>query len=108
MNRSIVYLSGAIPKPGPTRAAIEADPNLGFMITPNMGNKAGAWRYWGSDTGCFSTKGVRAFRREAYLGWLEKQDRSTCLFATAPDVVGDYAATLELAAPVLPEIRARG
>jgi len=109
MNKEIIYLSGALPKVGSTaRAIIEASPKLGYMVTPNMGNKAGQPQHWGADTGCFSLKGVRAFNEAKYLSWLESRDSSDNLFATAPDVVGDYAATLELAAPVLPKIRARG
>lgn len=45
-----------------------------------------------------------------WLGWLEKNkaDAGTCRLATAPDVVGDAAATLERSKPFLPLIRAVG
>jgi len=100
--RRPLYLSGAI------RHELVGLERLGFMRTPNMGNKSSLGMPWGADNGCFSSKGVRAFNLESYLGWLRAQDATTCLFATAPDRVGDAATTLELSAPVLPMLRALG
>jgi hypothetical protein len=64
--------------------------------------------WWAADNGCFSA-GER-FDLWKYLEWLERMSSalSTCLFATAPDVVGDAAGTLERSAPVLPMIREIG
>jgi hypothetical protein len=61
---------------------------------------------WCADNECF-TRGDE-FDLDRYLEWLDRQDRSTCLFATAPDVLCDAAATLARSAPVLPVIRAMG
>jgi len=108
MNKKIIYLSGAIPKEGRNRQAIEGDPKLGFLITPNMGNKAPRPQHWGADSGLFSTKGAREFNQAKYLTWLSTRDRSNCLFAPAPDVYADWDATLKASRPVLPEIRRRG
>ena len=61
---------------------------------------------WGIDNGCF-TQGER-FNLDGYLRWLDKLPRSGCLFATAPDVVGDAEATLARSRNVLPVIRDLG
>jgi hypothetical protein len=100
----LIYLSGAIrPK------LLGLRPDLGVIVTPMMGNKvdlsAGPW---GGDTGCFAKP--EAFSLSGYLDWLaaRAQFLATCLFATAPDVVGDAKATWAKSAPVLPQIRAAG
>jgi hypothetical protein len=63
---------------------------------------------WGADNGCFA-KGDK-FRLDTYLVFLDRYaaHAKTCLFATAPDVMGDAAATWERSAPVLPMLRERG
>lgn len=50
-------------------------------------------RQWGVDNGCFTGK----YLHERYVDYLEKHLpwRSTCLFATVPDVVGDAKETRE-------------
>lgn len=85
---------------------------MGWMMTPGM------WRDWfpgdiltdpwAADTGCY-TQGER-FSLTRYLDWLEACEpyQSTCLFATAPDVVGDAEATWTRSAPVLPVLRDMG
>jgi hypothetical protein len=97
-----MYLSGAV------RTELRGMKHMGFMRTPMMGNRVERGPAWGADTGCFSKKGVRAFKEEKYLAWLSRQDAATCLFATAPDRVGDSAETIKLSLPVLPKIRALG
>lgn len=72
-----------------------------------QGNRINGIWAWIADNGCFG----KGYPGDAeYLTWLDRMapysDR--CWFATAPDVVGDAAATLERSAPFLPEIRARG
>lgn len=79
------------------------------MLTPQMGNSpdlSGTW--WGADNGCFAAP--HKFRLDQYLAWLVERQPYTasCLFATAPDVVGDAKATLERSRYVLPVIRALG
>jgi hypothetical protein len=83
------------------------DQRLGFIDTPAQGNKRPAGLVWCADNGCFG-KGYPG--DEKWLAWLEKNagDASMCLFATAPDVVGDAAATLERSLPFLPKIRGLG
>jgi len=101
MNRDIIYLSGAI------RAELTGDPRFGFLATPNMGNRAPDWT-WGADTGCFSAGGAQQFHMSDYLRWLDSRPRESCLFATAPDVLGDPVATLERSIPAFPEIARLG
>lgn len=59
---------------------------------------------WCADNGCFSTR----FDEAKWWAWLSAQDPRGCLFAVAPDVVADAAATLERSRPWLPRIRALG
>lgn len=101
MNSEIIYLSGAI------RAELEGDPRFGYLMTPNMGNKAPVGT-WGADTGCFSKAGVQSFNFDAYLRWLRARPAGSCVFATAPDVVGDAAATITRSLPALPAIARAG
>lgn len=80
---------------------------LGFIDTPNQGNPRPPGVAWCADNGCFS-KGYPG--DEQWFAWLERHahDASTCLFAVAPDVVGDAEATLARSLPWLPKIRALG
>jgi hypothetical protein len=97
------YLSGAIYAP-----LADYPDDFGFMRTPNMGNKNVPALPWAADNGCFSLKGERAFALDSYLAWLRDQDVTSCLFATAPDKVGDAAETIRRAAPAMPLIRELG
>jgi hypothetical protein len=80
---------------------------IGMMCTPAEGRLPLPGVVWGGDNGCFS-KGYPGDAR--WLRWLgrlaEHADR--CLWASAPDVVGDAAATLDRSRPHLPAIRALG
>lgn len=78
---------------------------LGFIDTPAQGNKRPHGVVWVADNGCFG-KGYPG--DEAWLSWLAAMNPEGCMFATAPDVVGDAAATLERSVPFLPKIRALG
>lgn len=85
---------------------------LGLIDQPNQNkvtqvvaaHEAGA--AWCADNGCFSD------RWDEGKWWAFLTDNAhradSCLFAVAPDVVGDAAATLEKSAPWLPQIRALG
>lgn len=77
-------------------------------MTPMMGNKLPDDRTWAADTGMFAAP--EQFDPIGYLHWLwKRRDHAhRCLFASAPDVVGDAAATLKLARRYLPLIRALG
>ena len=92
---------------GPAVRTAMKDGRLGYIDTPAQGNRRPAGVTWCADNGCFG-KGYPG--DEKWLAWLEKNKHAAadCLFATAPDVVGDAAATLERSAPFLPLIRALG
>ena len=96
------YLSGAIRPELPGHG-------IGYMLTPMMGNRPDlSPAVWAADTGCFAQP--QAYSDGWYLDFLAALApwRQGCLFATAPDVVGDAAATLARALPMLPRIRGAG
>lgn len=103
----IVYLSGATSK---ARVQEQGERGIGLMLTPAIGygpEYLDKVPYWAADTGCFSQP--EKFTLERYWRWLDRMGHAeTCLFATAPDVVGDAVKTWERSEPVLPLIRARG
>jgi hypothetical protein len=78
------------------------------MLTPDMGNRHPEGVPWAADNGCFTQP--QKYTDERYLKWLESRSAHAdrCLFATAPDVVGDAAATLERSLPMLARIRDAG
>ena len=80
---------------------------LGYIDTPAQGNRRPDGLIWCADNGCYG-KGYPG--DEKWIDWLRSNahDTETCLFATAPDVVGDAAATLARSAPWLSKIRALG
>ncbi|MBG0818713.1 hypothetical protein HS045_31755 [Planomonospora sp. ID82291] len=80
---------------------------IGLIATPAQGNHHVDGAVWAADNGCF---GAGYPGDGAYLAWLASRHRwaRECLFATAPDVVGDAAQTLARSAPLLPAIRAAG
>lgn len=61
---------------------------------------------WCADNGCFSNR----FNETKWWNWLQRNatDAATCIFATAPDVVGDASETLQRSLPWLPRIRDLG
>lgn len=78
---------------------------IGYMDTPAQGNARPEGVAWAADNGCF---GAGYPGDAAWLAWLASQDPDGCLFATAPDVVGDADATTARSLPFLPAIRALG
>lgn len=91
----------------------DAGHGVGFMCTPNMGNRPVPGVVWAADNGCFSDP--EGFDLQRYLRWLEGRDPETCLFATAPDWPpmpglpgGDWSATLDRFEETAPAIRAAG
>lgn len=80
---------------------------IGYIDTPAQGNTRITGVTWCADNGCFG-KGYPG--DDKWLDWLRAnaKDSGTCLFATAPDVVGDAEATLTRSAPWLPTIRSLG
>ena len=87
---------------------------LGAILTPKQGNRLPDGVQWCADNGCGPGKdgkpGTGYPGDEAWRAWLTRlsADADRCLFAVAPDVVGDAAATLARSAPHLPAIRALG
>lgn len=79
---------------------------IGFIDTPKQGNLRPAGVTWCADNGCFSDK----WDAEKWWAFLVAKAGAadTCLFAVAPDVVGDAAATLEKSMPWLAKIRGLG
>lgn len=81
---------------------------IGLLIQPGTkqyAKRIASYPAFAIDNGCFAAKSYVG--DEAYLAWLDTLPR-TALFATAPDVVGDAAATLERSAPMMARIRELG
>lgn len=79
---------------------------LGFIATPAQGNRRPPGVAWCADNGCFSNRWDEG-RWWSFLV-AHAEAASDCLFAVAPDVVGDAKATLAKSEPWLPKIRALG
>jgi hypothetical protein len=80
---------------------------LNMIDTPKQGNRRPAGVRWCADNGVFG-KGYPGDAK--WWAWLEASavDAATCVFAVAPDVVADAAATLVRSAPWLARIRGLG
>lgn len=105
----ITYLSGA--SNPDLVASAPAYVTLGILAQPGNRLDRRAGEFGGRmafDNGCF-TKGA-SFDLEAYLRRLAEAvaEGNVPLWATAPDVVGDYAATSARSFPVLERIRELG
>jgi hypothetical protein len=96
----VIYLSGGHPRVLPD--------GVGELFTPMKNNKPREGRWWAADTGCFKTPEKHS--DDGYIAWLDglRDDADRCLFATAPDVLGNAEATLALSAPMLERIRETG
>lgn len=93
----MIYLSGK---------SVE-HPDIGLMMSFNVGRQViGKNKIWAADNGCFARPDL--YCDDKYLTWLDKFPSESCLFATAPDVVGDCQKTLERSLPLLPKIRDAG
>lgn len=91
----MMYLSGVV------------RPDMPAMLQPGMGNLPPVGQPWAADNGRFSAP--QTYTDARYLGWLARRPyQDACLFATAPDVVGDAVATLALSVPMFGPIRALG
>ena len=77
---------------------------IGQMRGPNAGNRIEPHVPTGLDNGCFSEQ----WNERRWWRWLQSCDRSDVLFAVAPDVMAQPAATLERFASWAPRIRAAG
>ena len=98
-NSSVIYLSGRVVD----------DQRIGVMLSYNANhtskNMLKPYHTFAVDNGCFSQPAK--YTNTGFLTWLDTLNRK-CLFATAPDVVGDADKTLERSLPVLAEIRKLG
>lgn len=98
---SCYYLSGVV-----RSSMFGRYPWLGWMLQPGMGNRLPWEETWAADNGCFAHP--EKFQMSAFLRWLGSRNRETCLFATAPDRLGDWETTLQVAEPELKALRADG
>ena len=71
-----------------------------------MGQQPPVGQSWAADNGRYASP--KDYTDAAFLAWLGRMPVASCLFATAPDVVGDALATLELSAPMFAPIRQLG
>jgi len=78
---------------------------LGQIVTPASGNRVIPDVDWCADNAAYAG---RYPGDEKFLAWLSARTAHAdrCAFATAPDVVGDAAATLTRSTPMLDRIRA--
>lgn len=91
---------------------------IGCITSPRQGNLIPPGALFGADNGCGPSADSDGQMRTGkgwpgdreFIGFLDALAplRDRCLFATAPDVVGDAAATLARSAPFLPVIRELG
>jgi len=93
----VIYLSGCF------RPEFLGEPGLGWLFQPSMGNNPNLHGSpWAIDTGLFNKNIEHLFVnnrksfRDRYVRYLESRQKqqATCLFATAPDKVGDALASL--------------
>lgn len=101
----MIYLANA--SSPVVREAMRNDPRLGMLSTPAEGRAFDGYHWWAADNGCFG-KGYPGDER--WLEWLRRHSEHVeqCLFATAPDVVGDASATLRRSVPFFSTIREIG
>lgn len=108
----MIYLTGVINEHVNTlKAALGLDVMLGMIVQPATacyGRHAIHYDWIGLDNGCFSEAGRARFTIPSYLKLIDRLQEDTAynlLWATAPDVVGDWEATLASSLPVLETIR---
>lgn len=82
-----MYLTGVMPRKAEIQAQLQAEPELGVLLTPDTHMEAtlADFAEWGADNGCFALKG-RAFDAERWLAWLDTLPR-TAEFVAIPDVL---------------------
>ena len=101
----MIYLSGASNNRFKEKAR---ELGIGLMAQPGSGYRQSVdcFEWWAADNGCFAQGD--AFNADTWLQWLEGWPRERCLFAVAPDVLGDAAKTLNRSRLYLPRLRAMG
>jgi hypothetical protein len=100
----VIYLSGVT---GPALRELN-HPRIGLMIQPGNGlaRQAHLFPAWAADNACLNQGEV--FHGGRWLSWLSRLPTDRCLFAVAPDVLGDPDATLASSLPWLSKIRQLG
>ena len=100
----MIYLSGAI------REKFGAYPEIGWMATPDMGNRLPAGPFWAFDNACFAHPGEfdwdrweRALRRR-----IAEAGADRLLFVVAPDVPFDAEGTVKRFAQYRDRLKALG
>lgn len=98
------YLSGT-KNPATVESMMSGE--IGLLQTPALSYRLDGVAVWALDNGCFTDKypGDEEYLR-LMSHWSDHRDR--CLFAAAPDVVGDAQATLLRSAGMYSRIRAAG
>lgn len=101
----MIYLT-----PSRNKNDIGKDRNLGLIYvfgSGSVGHQHLSKTVWAADNGCFVNPDIDT---EKYLNWLKKliPFQQNCLFATAPDVVGNARETWKRSEDVLPKIRELG
>lgn len=84
------------------------DGRLGMIATPRQRRPVPEHAIWIADNGCYGTGFPGEDNWVAWLAHFTDEQRSRCLFATAPDVVGDAVATLERSCPWFSPMRRLG
>jgi hypothetical protein len=99
----VIYLTG-VTSDRDEPALVAA--GIGLMVQPGNSYHLRVDRYphFGADNGCFGGK----WDEDTHLAWLDRLPRDRCLFAVAPDVYPDAAATLERSAGYFDLIRGMG
>lgn len=100
-----MYLTGSVG--AAVEPALDAG-RVGYLRAPGGGRKLRPGWTWAADNGAFG-QGWPGYGK--WLAWLEQhtpEERARCLFATAPDVVGDHDATVARSLPWLPVLRSMG
>jgi hypothetical protein len=105
MRDDVIYLA-----PVNSQTPILRHPMFGCVATPDERRPVPTGTFWGADCGLRVAKSTDRADIERYLDWLEclPYDRTHCLYAVAPDVLGDAAATWQRSAPLLPLLRGLG
>jgi hypothetical protein len=98
----MIYLSGAVqPK--------LHHPQLGWMLTPDMGNRLPPGDWWAFDNACFAHPGEFDWARwEKALRRTLAQSPDRCLFVVAPDVPFDAEGTIRRFAQYREQLAALG
>lgn len=99
----MAYLSGVS---GPKVREAAQTERIGLLVTPqsSLHHQIPTYRWWAADNAMFTN----AVTEAEWVCWLATLPRDGCLFATAPDVVGEWRASWKRSKPWLRVIRDLG